>query len=67
MTTTIFFFFILRVGCGAQASPDVEREFRCPKTYEILVSWPGIEPTATALEGRYLITGQPGSPTPPLF
>ena len=34
--------------------------FSCPKTCEILVARPGIQPVSVALEGRFLTTGPPG-------
>ena len=36
--------------------------FRCSMGYGILVPSPGIEPTSSALQGRFLITGPPGKP-----
>ena len=40
----------------------------CPTAREILVPWPGIEPTCPALEGGLLTTGPPGkSPDQPFW
>ena len=36
----------------------------CPKTCEILVPWPGIEPVSPALEDRVLTPGPAGKPLP---
>ena len=32
----------------------------CSSAYGVLVSWPGIEPASSALQGRFLTTGTPG-------
>ena len=35
----------------------------CSEARRILVSWPGIEPASPALQGRFVATGPPGSPS----
>ena len=40
----------------------VVHRLSCPVTYGILVPWPGIERASSAVQGRLLTTGPPGSP-----
>ena len=36
------------------------RGLSCPRACGILVAWPGMEPTSSALKGRFLTTGPQG-------
>ena len=59
----VYFLFSLHwVSVVACRSVAVMCRLSCSVAPGILVSWPGIKPTAPALECRYLTTGPPGKP-----
>ena len=68
VNSLIFFlmsiFYLASVGCQLWPAGSVAVMCRlsCSVAPGILVSWPGIKPTAPALECRYLTTGPPGKP-----
>ena len=75
-THTVFFFFWLcqilvvahwifvascELFCCSAWTLVVVHRLSCPVTYGILVPRPGIEPASSAVQGRLLTTGPPGS------
>ena len=47
------------LSCGMQDLPCVMHGLSCPEECDILVPSPGIEPTFTTLQGRFLTIGVP--------